>query len=216
LPTDQPPHPPDEAAYVAEPPLPQPRTWRSSRWALLDPYTAHHHRLLSFQLVDFRKLAERSPSTGYAVSFGEALTTVRGAVQAGALQEHELRLVPDDSLALTLSRYQWQAGPRLGPFEPRVRVGISLLHVDYGDAGFSFGMFSPRVGAGMWLGLGSVQLGVSVFSEYSWRWLGDPSAFVRGFTFELLPRAAPLRRPRVLPAPPAPGATSSPSPPAHR
>ena len=202
---------------MAEPPLPQPRSWRSSaRWALLDPYTAHHHGLLSFQLVDFRELSARSPSTGYGVSFGEALTTVRGAFQAGALQEHELRLVPDDSLALTLSRYQWQAGPRLGLLEPRVRVGFSLLHVDYGDEGFSFGMFSPRVGAGLWLGLGSVQLGVSVFSEYSWRWFGEPSAFVRGFTFELLPRAAPLREPRTLPAPKTPAPTSSPSPPARR
>jgi hypothetical protein len=210
--TDQPPQPLDESSYVAEPPLPQPRTWRSSaRWALLDPYTAHHYRLFSFQLVDFRELSARSPSPGYALSLGEGLSTVRGAFQAGALQEHELRLVPDDSLSLTLSRYQWQAGPRLGPLEPRVRVGFSLLHVDYGDDGWSFGMFSPRVGAGLWLNLGSLQLGVSVFSEYSWRWFGDQSAYVRGFTFELLPRAAPLRQPRA----PAP-VTSSPSPPARR
>lgn len=203
---------------MAEPPIPQPpaRTWRSStRWALLDPYTAHHHQLLSFQLADFRELSARSPSPGYAVSLGEVLTTVRGAFQAGALQEHELRLVPADSLSLTLSRYQWQAGPRLGPLEPRVRVGFSLLHVDYGDDGWSFGMFSPRVGAGLWLSLGAMQLGVSVFSEYSWRWFGDQSAYVRGFTFELLSRAAPLRQPRAVPAAPAPS-TSSPSPPARR
>lgn len=202
---------------MAEPPLPQPRprTWRSpTGWALLDPYTALRHRLLTFQLVDFRELSARSPSPGYALSVGEGLTTARGAFQAGALQEHELRLVPDDSLSLTLSRYQWQAGPRLGPLEPAVRVGFSLLHVDYGDDGWSFGMFSPRVGAGVWLSLGALKLGVSVFSEYGWRWFGDQSAFVRGLTFELLPRAAPLRQPRAWPTPAPP--TSAPSPATRR
>ncbi|HYJ09774.1 MAG TPA: hypothetical protein VEX18_12220 [Polyangiaceae bacterium] len=207
MPTDQPPHPPAEAAYVAEPPLPRPAppsaTWRSSsRWALLDPYTARHASSLSFQLIGSRVLPERAPSSGYALALGESLTTVRGAFQAGALQEHELRWVPDDALTLTLSRYQWEAGPRLGLLEPRARVGFSLLHLGYGDDGFSFGMFSPRVGAGVWLALGSAHLGVSVFAEYFWRWVGDDSAFVRGLSFELQPGAAPLRRPRPAPPPP--------------
>lgn len=203
---------------MAEPPIPQARPAQSfrssSRWALLDPYTARHARSLSFQLVELRLLPERAAHTGYALAFGESLTTVRGVFHAGALQEHELRLVPDDALSLTLSRYQWEAGPRLGRLEPRVRVGFSSLHIDYGDEGFSFGMLSPRVGAGVWLALGSAQLGVSVFAEYFWRWVGDDSAFVRGLSFELQPRAAPLRRPRVAPARPA--VTSSPSAPAPR
>jgi hypothetical protein len=180
---------------------------------LLDPYTARHARSLSFQLVGSRELSERTPSAGYALALGESLSTVRGAFQAGALQEYALRWVPDDALPLTLSRYQWEAGPRLGLLEPRARVGFSLLHLGYGGDGFSFGMFSPRVGVGVWLALGSAHLGVSVFTEYLWRWVGDESAFVRGLSFELQPRAAPLRRPRATP-PARP--TSSPSAPASR
>jgi hypothetical protein len=41
-----------------------------------------------------------------------------------------------------------------------------------------------------------VRVGVSAFSEYLWRWAGDDSAFVHGFTFEVQPEAAPLLRPR--------------------
>jgi hypothetical protein len=203
LPTDQPPHPPAEAAIVAEPPLPSPpaaQAWRSStRWPLLDPYSARHARSLSFQVVGFRLLPAKTASAGYAFALGEALATTRRAWMTGALQEHELRLVPDDALSLTLSRYQWEAGPRLGRLEPRVRVGFSLLHVDYGHGHFSFGMLSPRVGAGLWLDLSGAHVGVSAFAEYFWRWLGDESAFVRGLTFEVQPRAAPLRRPRARP-----------------
>lgn len=157
-----------------------------------------------------RPLSAIEPNTGYAFAFGESLTTLRGAWATGALQEHELRLVPADALSLTLSRYQWEAGPRLGPLEPMARVGFSLLHLDASKQGVSFGMFAPRVGAGLWLKLPGARLGISVFSEYFWRWLGQPSAFVRGLAFDLQPDAPPLRKPRVISAPAAPGPGSAP------
>ncbi|HKY36333.1 MAG TPA: hypothetical protein VJN18_10365 [Polyangiaceae bacterium] len=194
--SDQPPAPEPQPAHVASVP-------QRARWALLDPFTARHARTLGFSLLRSRSSPDTAPTTGYGLAFGEALTTLRGSFVAGGLLEHELRLVPADAFSLTLSRYQWEAGPRLGPVEPLVRVGFSLLHFDVGSSGFSFGMLSPRVGAGLWLTLPALRLGVSVFSEYWWRWVGEPSAFVRGLSFELQPAAPPLRKPR---------ATSSPSP----
>jgi hypothetical protein len=177
------------------------------RWALLDPFTARHAHALSFGVVGFRPLPERRESVGYSVAWGESLTTVRGLFAAGALQEHELRFVPKDALSLALSRYQWEAGPRLGPIEPMARVGFTLLHLDVGQ-GVSFGMFSPRVGLGLWLELPHSRIGLSAFTEYFWRLAGDDSAFVHGLTLEFQPDAGPLLRPR--------GTTSSPAAPGRR
>jgi hypothetical protein len=173
-----------------------------SRWALLNPYTARHTSSLAFGLVGFRAGNDRAQNTGYSLAFGEAVTTVRGGFLAGGFQEHELRLVPKDALSLSIARYQWEAGPRLGPIEPMARVGVTLAHLDYGH-GFSFGMFSPRVGVGVWLKLPGTRIGVSAFTEYFWRWTGDDSAFVHGLTFEIQPMAKPLMRyhaPTSLPA----------------
>jgi len=166
------------------------------RWLLLNPFTARHARSLSLGLVGFRPLPDRQESVGYSLAFGESLTTVRGAFAAGALHENELRFVPKDALSLALSRYQWEAGPRLGPLEPMARVGFTLLHVDVGQ-GVSFGIFSPRVGFGLWLELPHSRVGVSAFSEFFWRLAGDDSAFVHGLTLEFQPAAAPLLRPRT-------------------
>jgi hypothetical protein len=86
------------------------------------------------------------------------------------------------------------------------RVGFTLLHVDVGH-GVSFGIFSPRVGFGLWLRLPHARVGVSAFSEFFWRLAGDDSAFVHGLTFEFQPEAPKLLAPRV---------TSSLSSPARR
>ena len=139
---------------------------------------------MAFSLVGSRPLSARSESRGYAIAGGESMTLHSGAFLAGGVQEHELRLVPDDALSLSLSRYQLEAGLRLGPLEPMARVGFTTLHLDIGH-GFSLGLFTPRVGAGLWLKLGKVRLGASAFTEYFWRWFGDDSAFVHGLTFEL-------------------------------
>ena len=183
-------------ATSAKTPRAAPVTPSVAHWALLDPFTARHASTLTLGFVGFRPLSARQQSLGYAGAFGESLTTLRGAFTAGVLQEHELRFVPADALSLSLSRYQWEAGPRLGPLEPMVRVGFTLLHLDVGH-GVSFGMFSPRVGCGLWLKLPGARAGVSVFSEYFWRWVGDQSAFVHGLTLELQPDAELLRKPRA-------------------
>jgi hypothetical protein len=189
---DQPFEPP--IPVLAAPAKARPRPARTSKfesWQLLNPYSARHFTQLSLGIVGYRPVNEERESVGYSLAIGEGLSTVRTLFLAGGLQEHELRFVPKDSLSLRFSRYMWEAGPRLGPLEPMVRVGFTSIHLDIGH-GVSFGMFSPRVGAGLWLKLPNSRVGVSVFTEYSWRWVGDDSAFVHGLTFEIQPMAKPL------------------------
>lgn len=167
------------------------RTTKFESWQLLNPYSARHTTQLSLGIVGYRPVNEQRESLGYSFAFGEGVASVRPLFLAGGLQEHELRFVPKDSLSLSLSRYMWEAGPRLGPLEPMVRVGFTAIHLDVGH-GVSFGMFSPRVGLGLWLKLPNSRVGVSAFTEYFWRWLGDDSAFVHGLTLEIQPTAKPL------------------------
>lgn len=153
-------------------------------WEFLNPAHVRHTGTFAFSVLDSRLSNEPAASRGYAISGGEGLALLSGAFSAGGLHEQELRLVPDDALSLSLSRYQLEAGLRIGPLEPMARVGFTTLHLDIGH-GFSLGLFSPRVGAGVWLKLGKARLGASAFAEYFWRWLGDESALVRGLSFEI-------------------------------
>jgi hypothetical protein len=171
-----------------------------SRWPLLNPFTARHSSGLTLGVVGFRRLEGKRENLGYSLAFSEGLTTVRGGFLAGGRLEHELRLVPKDALSLNLARYYWEAGPRIGALEPMARVGVTLLHLDYGQR-FSFGMFSPRVGLGVWFKLPQSRVGLSAFTEYFWRWVGEPSAFVHGITLEIQPDALPLVRPRPTSSP---------------
>jgi hypothetical protein len=170
----------------------------------LEPNRLRHTSNMAFSLLGSRPVSAHTESRGYAIAGGESMTVRSGVLLAGGMQEHELRFVPDDALSLSLSRYQLDAGLRLGPLEPMVRVGFTTLHLHIGH-GFSLGLFAPRVGAGLWLKLSKVRLGASAFTEYNWRWFGDESSFVRGLTFELQ-----LETPMQRPAPG--GATSWPSP----
>ena len=205
LASDQPPEPPiPVVAAPADPAVAARAKLSFATWPLLNPFTARHTRSLTLGIVEFRPVSQQQGSVGYSLGLGESLTTLRRGFAAGAIQEHELRFVPKDSLSLSLSRYQWEAGPRLGPLEPMARVGFTLLHLDVGH-GVSFGMFSPRVGLGLWLSLPHSRLGVSAFTEYFWRWFGNDSAFVHGLTLEFQPDAGPLVRPRPTSSPSSPG-----------
>jgi len=163
-------------------------------WVLLDPYTARHTGQFALGWLSFRSEREQDSKIGYSLAVGEGVTTQRGAFVAGGRWEHELHLVPSETIGLSISRYQWEAGPRLGPIEPMARVGFTLAGVDLSRDSFSFGMFSPRAAISVFVHFQAVRVGVSAFTEYWWRWIGDESAFVRGMTLELQPRLEPLRK----------------------
>jgi hypothetical protein len=166
-----------------------------TRWVLLNPRSARHTSGFSVGVLSSRRLSGAGRDLGYSVAWSEGLTTLRGAFLAGARLEHELRLVPKDALELGGWRYYWEGGARLGPVEPQTRVGVTLLCLDYGKR-VSVGMFSPRIGVGVWIKLGQTRIGLSVASEYHWRFIGEDSAFVHGLTLEVQPDAPALLGPR--------------------
>lgn len=205
MPSDQPPEPPRPVIVAPAPPPRRPAATPSfARWALLNPITSRHASGLTLGILGSRRLSETHENLGYSIAFSEGLTSLRPSFLAGGRLEHELRLVPKDALGLGISRYYWEAGPRLGPIEPMARVGVTLAYLDYGKR-FSFGMFSPRVGVGVWVKLAQSRIGVSAYTEYYWRWVGEQSAFVHGLTLEIQPDAEPLakRRPTSWPVPAA-------------
>ena len=179
-------------AQTAEPTTPSPlRSWLPSN---------PDYRYLSggsLQLLSFRPASSAAATRGYALAGGESFGVLGGGFIAGGSQETELRWVPDESLSLSLSRLQLEAGPRLGPLQPVARVGFSLLHLDVGH-GLSFGMFSPRVGAAVWLTSRRFDVGVSVFTEYVWRWVGSASGYASGVALEI--RFAKPKPPVAAPA----------------
>jgi hypothetical protein len=172
-PPDLPPPP-----QTAQPPRPPRLSWLPAN---------PHYRYLgggSLQLLSFRPSSSHESARGYAIAGGESFGVLGGGFIAGGSHETELKWVPHEALSLTLSRLQLEAGPRLGPLLPVARVGFSLVHVDVGER-VSFGMFSPRVGAALWLTGRTFDVGVSVFSEYVWRWVGSPSGYAGGLALEL-------------------------------
>ncbi len=138
----------------------------------------------SLQLVSFRPGSRAEAMRGYAISAGDSFGVLGGGFIAGGSHETELKWVPDEAVSLTLSRVQLEAGPRLGPLQPVARVGFSLLRLEAGRE-LSFGIFSPRVGAALWLTSRSFDIGLSVFTEYVWRWIGAESGYANGVALEL-------------------------------
>jgi hypothetical protein len=75
------------------------------------------------------------------------------------------------------------------------RVGFSLLRLEVGH-GVSFGMLSPRAGAALWLTSRHFDVGVSVFTEYVWRWIGNASGYASGLALEIrVARPKPSEKP---------------------
>ena len=124
-------------------------------------------------------------------------------------QPHAIHLAVIAALVIALDQLtKWTMLYEVGIAQrPPIEVTAFFRLVMVWNDGVSFGMFSPRVGAGLWLALPQVRIGVSIFTEYFWRWVGNDSAFVHGLTLELQPNTGPLLRPR---------ATSSPSAPSRR
>lgn len=185
-------HAPDA---IPPPPIVESRApSRKVGWLPSNP-AYRYHAGGSLQLLSFRPSSSREASRGYAIAGGESFGVLGGGFVAGGSHESELKWVPDEALSLSLSRVQLEAGPRLGPLLPVARVGFSLLHVDVGDR-VSFGMFSPRVGAAVWLTSDRFDIGVSLFTEYVWRWFGSASGYASGVALELrFARPKPPPRP---------------------
>jgi hypothetical protein len=142
----------------------------------------------------WRKADGDGKGQGWELSLGVVTETRIGPVFMAGIIRTQFRYFDSSSFALSPLQNMAMVGIRLGPIEPEVRVGMSLVTFDVFHGAYSFEMFSPRVEGGLGLRFGRFRMSAHGFSEYLWRWIGE-SYFEKGVAFELrleAPKKSPL------------------------
>ncbi len=94
------------------------------------------------------------------------------------------RIVDDKSFSWSLFHQELGGGIKIGPFEPEVRLRLSVLTADIFHADPSIQLMSPGISAGFGIHVGKIRLDIKAHSEYLWRWFG-PDYLIRGVTIGL-------------------------------
>jgi hypothetical protein len=115
---------------------------------------------------------------------GVAITAKWKPFYLTGLQQTNLRVFGAKSAAWSILTQQLAVGLYVGPFEPEVRIGGSLLTVDVFEGDYSFEALTPRVAAAVGIHLGKIRLDIATHSEYLWRWFG-PDYLIRGVSLGL-------------------------------
>jgi hypothetical protein len=142
----------------------------------------------------WRKSGTDTTGGGMELSLGVVTETRIGPVFLAGVIRSQFRYFDSRSFAISPLQNLAMVGIRLGPIEPEVRVGMSLVTFDVFHGAYSFEMFSPRVEGGLGLRFGRFRVSAHGFSEYLWRWWGD-SYFEKGVAFEVrleAPKKSPL------------------------
>lgn len=150
-----------------------------------------------------RKNFERGAPLASEIGAGTVYTTPsqRGPFFLVGHVKTLFRVIDDKSFAGSIFHQELGGGLKLGPFEPEVRLRLSLLTADIFHAQPSFEMLTPGVAAGFGIHVGQIRVDVKAHTEYLWRWFG-PDYSIRGITIG-------LRLDRPQPKSPFPVGTSS-------
>jgi hypothetical protein len=171
---------------VQEPPKPK-TSPRSAK--LLDDRYMTNGAFLTLGPIWWRKAEDNTPAenrrnfehgTG-EISVGQVTTTSRGPFYSGGSLRTIFRILDSKRFSWSIFHEDISSGVRLGPIEPEISVGASLISLDVMRAEWSAQLFSPRVSAGLGLHLGKIKVDVKAHAEYLWRWFG-PDYFIRGVT----------------------------------
>ena len=130
-----------------------------------------------------RRNFERGAPLASEIGFGTVYTTpsFKGPFfLAGALKT-VFRIVDDKSFAWSIFHQELGGGLMLGPFEPEIRLRLSVLTADIFHAQPSIQLLSPGVSVGFGVHVGKIRLDIKAHSEYLWRWFG-PDYLIRGIT----------------------------------
>lgn len=134
--------------------------------------------------VEDENPAEARANSGYRlgeISFGTATVTPKKPFFIMGVQKTLVRFMGAKSFSWSVFQQDLGGGIRLGPFEPEVRIGLSLLSIDYIQSQFSAQLMSPRTSVGLGLNLGKFRLDIKAHTEYLWRWFG-PDYLSQGIT----------------------------------
>jgi hypothetical protein len=121
---------------------------------------------------------------GFELGFGVRATTRASPFLLALSSGPVLRVLDSQSFALSFLQRVF-VGVALGPFQPEVGGGLSMISVDVFHGNYSAELASPRAEAGFWLQVGTLRVGAHMYGEYLWRWLGDRSYLLRGVAIEL-------------------------------
>jgi hypothetical protein len=150
----------------------------------------------------FRQARDRTPDqaqTGFErgggeIALGQVTTTPVRPFYIMGTQKTLFRVLSARSFSWSLFQQELGGGLILGPFEPEVRFGVSVLTADTIRGDLSAQFFSPRASVGMGLHLGRIRLDIKAHTEYLWRWFG-PDYVLRGLTLGVrldVPRGDPF------------------------
>ena len=130
-----------------------------------------------------RRNFERGAPLAGEIGFGTVYTTpsLKGPFFITGHLKTLLRVVDDKSFSWSILHQEFGGGLMLGPFEPEVRLRLSILSADIFHAQPSVQLFSPGVSAGVGIHVGKIRLDIKAHTEYLWRWFG-PDYSIRGVT----------------------------------
>jgi hypothetical protein len=157
--------------------------WDMTTWM---PEHQHASLELHYAPVWYRGIRSADPHwpAGFEVGFGARATTRALPFLLSWSSEPALRILDSKSFALSILQRVF-AAVALGPFEPELGAGLSLITVDVFHANFSAELASPRAEVGFWMHFRSLRVGAHAYAEYLWRWLGDRDYLLRGVAIEL-------------------------------
>ncbi len=153
--------------------------------------------------ITLRRNFERGAPLAGELAVGSVYTTpsARGPFYLTGHLKTLLRVIDDKSFSWGMFHQEFGGGLMIGPFEPEVRVRLTVLSVDIFHAQPSVQLLTPGVAAGFGLHLGKIRLDIKAHSEYLWRWFG-PDYLIRGVTIG-------FRFDQSRPKTPFPGAPSA-------
>jgi hypothetical protein len=150
------------------------------------PERQHTSFEVHYAPVWYRGIGSADPHwpLGFEVGFGSRVTTRVLPLLVSWSVEPALRVLDSKSFALSILQRVF-VGLAVGPFEPEVGAGLSMLTVDVFHANFSVELASPRAELGFAVHFGRLRLGAHAYGEFLWRWLGDRDYLLRGVAIEL-------------------------------
>ena len=130
-----------------------------------------------------RRNFQRGAPLAGELALGTAYTTpsFRGPFYLTGHLKTLLRVIDDKSFSWSIFHQELGGGLTLGPFEPEIRLRLSVLTADIIHAEPSVQLLTPGVSAGVGIRMGKIRLDIKAHSEYLWRWFG-PDYLIRGVT----------------------------------
>lgn len=172
----------DGPREVATPPPPKRRPW-----VIFDPIESRWGTELAGGPLWWRPARRHvgESERGLELAIVQTQTTYREWGFVGGRAEIAFHALDSKSFAITLPRYTYVAGLRLGPFEPEVGVSLAVITADVFHGDFSIGLFSPGARAGLYFNAWLLRIGAAITTEYRWRWIGEQDYRFQGLIFSV-------------------------------